>query len=99
MMEAVDNKERSGKVRIELVTPACIIGMAEVLTKGLEKYPYPGSWRDVEEPIDTHYGALMRHLMAWRSGDLDDSETGLSHVKHVMANAMFLLDHEEAMLR
>jgi hypothetical protein len=94
----IGQKESKGKLRVDLVTPQCIIGMAEVLTKALEKYD-ENSWQNVKDPIDTHYAALFRHLLDWRMGKLDDSESGLSAMKHVLTNAMFLLNHEERFLR
>lgn len=101
MIKINDNKgekESSGKIRLELICPTAILGMGEVLTKGAEKYT-PNSWQNVEDPIDTHYAALFRHLMLWRAGELDDKETGLSHMKHILTNAMFLLYHEIRWLR
>lgn len=91
-------KDRTGKLRVDLVTPQCIIGMAEVLTKALEKYD-ENSWQNIDDPIDTHYGALLRHLLEWRTGNIDDHESKLSAMKHVLTNAMFLLHHEERFLR
>lgn len=94
----VGEKDAVGKLRVELIETQSIIGLAEVLTKALEKYT-PNSWQNIDDPIDTHYAALLRHLLAWRSGELDDKETKLSHIKHILANAMFLLYHEQRWLR
>lgn len=91
-------KDSIGKLRVDLVTPQCIMGMAEVLGKALEKYT-ENSWQNVENGLNEHYAALFRHLLLWRCGELDDKETKLSHMKHVLCNAMFLLYHEERLLR
>ncbi len=91
-------KDSKGKLRVDLVTPECIIGMAEVLGKALEKYT-PNSWQNVKDGLNEHYAAVLRHLLKWRMGELDDDETKLSHMKHVLTNAMFLLYHEEHLLR
>jgi len=88
-------KDDKGKVMVHLVLPNTIIGMGEVLTFGAEKYE-PNTWQNVKEPEDTHYAALMRHLLSWRNGECLDKESGLSHMKHVLTNAMFLLDHEQS---
>jgi len=93
-IEKIGLKDKTGKARVELVSPNCILGMAEVLTYGANKYK-PNSWQNIDSPIDTHYAALLRHLLIWRAGETNDKETGLSHIKHVLTNAMFLLDHEE----
>ena len=87
-------KDFEGKERIELIMPNSIIGMAEVLTMGAEKYK-ANSWQNVKDPLDTHYASLMRHVIAWRKGEKLDSESKLHHMKHVLTNAMFLLDHDE----
>lgn len=91
-------KDREGKLRVDLVTPQCIIGMAEVLTFALNTYT-ENSWQNVENPIDTHYAALLRHLLDWRSGKIIDPKSKLSAMKHVLTNAMFLLHHEERFLK
>lgn len=93
-IEKVGLKDNDNKLMFELITPECVIGIVECLTYGAKKYK-PNSWQNVDNAIDTHYGALMRHLMAWRQGEIFDKETKLSHMKHVLSNAMFLLYHEE----
>lgn len=97
-IEKIGQKIDSGKPKLDLVTPECIFGMAEVLTAANKKYT-PNSWQNVEEGISLHYSALMRHLLMWKAGELNDQETGLSHMKHVLTNAMFLLYHEEHKLK
>ena len=87
-------KDDNGKLRFDLITPECIIGIVECLTLGAKKYK-PNSWQNVENPIDTHFASLMRHLIAWRQGEIIDKETGLSHMKHVLSNGMFLLYNEK----
>lgn len=93
-IEEIGQKIDLGKPHIDLVTPDCIIGIAEVLTKANEKYT-PNSWQNVKDGINLHYSAAMRHILAWKDGEINDSETGLSHIKHAMANLMFLLYHEK----
>jgi len=87
-------KDAKGKLMMDLVIPEVIIAIAEVLTFGAKKYK-PDSWQAVKDGNNVHYASLMRHLMAWRKGEKYDKESGLSHLKHMMCNAMFLLYHEE----
>lgn len=93
-VEKVGLKDDKGKLRFDLITPGCLTGLAEVLTYGAHKYK-PNSWQNVEDAENKHYAALLRHLVAWRSGEVYDSETNLSHIKHILTNAMFLLYQEE----
>lgn len=94
-IEAIGMKDDNGKLRVELVTPEAIIGMAEVLSFGARKYK-ANSWQNVKDREDAHYAALLRHLLAYRAGETFDKESGLSHMKHVLTNAMFLLHHEQS---
>ena len=96
-IESVGLKEDKDKPRIDLVLPESIIGMAEVLTLGAKKYK-PNSWQNINDAINVHYAALMRHLLAWKMGELNDEETKLSHIKHALTNCMFLLYHEKSII-
>ncbi len=93
-IEKIGLKDRTNKLMIELVLPETIFAIAEVLTMGAKKYK-PNSWQNIKNPVDTHYASLMRHILAWRQGEIIDRESKLSHMKHVLTNAMFLLDHEQ----
>lgn len=88
-------KHDEHKNRLDLIEPEFIEGVGEVLTFGAEKYE-PNSWQKVEDAENRYYAALFRHLMAYRRGETVDSESGLSHLKHIACNAMFLLHFEEA---
>lgn len=41
--------------------------------------------------IDRYYAALLRHVMAWRSGESNDPESGMPHLWHVLTNAAFMV--------
>lgn len=49
-----------------------------------------GNWRNVTGGADRYYHALQRHLEFWRSGEMNDPDTGLPHVAHAMCNMMFI---------
>ena len=87
-------KHDEHKNRLDLIEPEFIEGVGEVLTFGAEKYE-PNSWQKVEDAENRYYAALLRHLMAYRRGETVDPESGLSHLKHIACNAMFLLHFEE----
>lgn len=85
-----ERKFDAGKLRYDLIPPKAIKALAEVLTYGANKYA-DNSWKQVKPFNDRYYAALMRHLMAWREGELKDSESGLPHLAHALCNVMFLL--------
>lgn len=93
-MEPSGKKFDSAKLRLDLVDPNFIIGVGEILTMGADKYG-PNNWQNLTNFNDRYYSALMRHLMAWRNGEKIDPESGLSHLKHIAVNTMFLLWKEE----
>lgn len=78
------------KNMMELIDPAIIVGLGKVLTFGSKKYE-PNNWKKAqEEDIERIKGALLRHLMAYLSGEKVDPETELSHLYHITCNCMFL---------
>jgi hypothetical protein len=84
----------NGKPRWELLPLNLVEEIVKVLTMGAEKYA-PENWRKVENAKDRYYAALMRHIKAYRSGELVDGESGLSHLAHAACNIMFLYELQE----
>lgn len=82
------------KLRMDLIPVSAFTGLAEVLTMGAKKYG-ANSWQNLPDFNNRYYGALLRHLIAWRSGELIDQESGLSHLKHALANIAFLIDQSD----
>jgi hypothetical protein len=76
------------KLRMDLVPPAAIKGLAYVLEMGAIKYGDYNWYKGVE--YSRLYAACLRHLIAWWEGEDDDRESGLSHVDHAMCNLAFL---------
>ena len=81
----------NGKLRYGLIPPQATKALAEVLTYGAKKYK-PDNWKQGEP--DRYMDALYRHLEAYRSGELVDSESGLSHLSHAITNIAFLIYFE-----
>lgn len=79
----------SGKLRYDLIPVDAIEGIAEALTMGAAKYG-DHNWQGIDP--ERYYAALFRHLIAWRKGEIDDPESGLNHLKHVLVNTVFLLE-------
>ena len=83
-------KDDQQKPRMELLDPNFLIGVANVLTFGAEKYEAYNWQKADEEGIERIKGAMLRHQMAYMKGEKIYPETGLSHMYHISCNAMFL---------
>jgi hypothetical protein len=77
------------KLRLDLLPPAALEDLAQVLTMGAKKY---GDWNwHGGIKYSRLYAATLRHLLAWWDGDDLDAESGLNHLAHAMCNVAFLL--------
>jgi hypothetical protein len=85
----VGKKTDNDKNRLDLIDSVFINGIGKVLTFGAKKYK-PNNWQTLRDPEDRYYGAIMRHLLAWRNGKSFDGESRLSHLLHAATNIMFL---------
>ena len=85
-------KYDSGKPRPELIPPEFLTATADILGYGAAKY----GDRNWEKGMNWSriYGALIRHLNAWWSGESKDPETNKSHLWHAVANIAFLITYE-----
>ena len=83
-------KADGNKLRMELIPTSAYLSLGRVLTHGAEKYA-PNSWQGVE--YERYIGALIRHLVAFIDDPNGvDSDSGLKHTEHLLANAVFLND-------
>lgn len=82
-----------GKPRYDLIPPAFIESVANVLTFGANKYE-PNGWRKCED-LGRYEAAMMRHFEAYRKGEKLDSETGLPHIAHAITNLLFILELDD----
>ena len=85
----IGRKDDQDKIRLDLIEPEFIEGIGNVLTKGAQKYS-ENSWQNVENAENRYYAAALRHLMAWRKGEVYDEETDVNHLLHAACNLMFL---------
>lgn len=85
-------KADEGKLRMDLIPPELLEGVASILTFGAGKY----GERNWEQGMawGRVYGALLRHLTAWHKGESADPETGKSHLWHVGCCIAFLIAYE-----
>lgn len=86
-----------GKLRYSLIPPIATKALAEVLTFGANKYA-ANSWQTVPNGEERYLDALIRHLEAWRDGEVKDPESGLPHLSHLLCNTAFLLHFEKERL-
>ena len=87
--ESQGARYNNGKIRWSLLSIPALQELVKVLEFGAKKYD-SWNWSKGLSWTDT-YDSLQRHLQAWMRGEDRDPETGLSHIAHVLCNAMFLL--------
>ena len=67
--------------------------MVDVLTFGAKKYG-PKNWRAVDNAEDRYIAAAMRHIAAYRAGDVKDNESGKHHLAHAMCCLSFIIEFD-----
>lgn len=80
------------KLMLNLLPPEALRALGEVMTYGAGKYG-PDQWRGVA--IERYEAALLRHLLAYKEGQKVDPESSLSHLKHMLTNAAFMVALEK----
>ena len=90
IMEA--KRYNEGKPKWHLVHLKSLEGLVRVLEYGLGKYEEEDNWmKDMN--ADEILNSLTRHLVQINAGEKVDSESGLDHIDHILANAMFYKFH------
>ena len=82
------NRFNTGKPKWSLVPQSTLLPMVQVLEFGASKYG-EYNWTkglSVKETCES----LKRHLDAYMEGEDVDSESGISHIGHILCNGMFL---------
>jgi hypothetical protein len=89
----MDPKGEVGKTKapMELLPAHALIETAWVHGLGAAKYGRY-NWRNNEVNASTYVSAIMRHLMAWQTGEDIDPESGRSHLAHIAAGCNILMD-------
>lgn len=77
-----------GKRQLSLLEPQFILTVGDVITFGAAKYA-PNNWKLCKD-TSRYKDAMLRHIYAYLSGELQDSETGIDHLAHAACNIMFL---------
>ncbi|QHJ80485.1 MAG: hypothetical protein [Bacteriophage sp.] len=84
------------KPRMDLLLSGCpnaLEQVSQILTFGAQKYA-AHSWQTVPQGEDRYLAALLRHLTAHGKGEVNDPESGMSHLAHAACNALFILELE-----
>ena len=89
MIRGTHDKHDGDKLMWDLLPLKPIEGVVEVLTHGASKYGAE-SWRTVADGKNRYYAAAMRHIIAYRKGELVDKDSGLPHLAHAICNLVFL---------
>lgn len=87
-MKATGQRFNEAKLKWSLVSWRALEPMVAVLMFGAEKYS-PNNWKNGLSWNDT-CESLHRHLTVFMEGEDNDPESKLSHVGHILCNAMFL---------
>jgi len=93
-MDSTDRAMRfnTGKPQWSLVHFKSLEPMIRVLEFGALKYA-PKNWQK-PMPLDQILESMQRHLASIFDGEEVDSESGISHMGHIMCNAMFYIYHK-----
>ena len=87
-MSKVGDRFNEGKLRWSLVSWKALEPLVRVLMFGAEKYD-DHNWKKGLKYTEV-CESLQRHMNAFIDGEDDDQESKLSHVGHILCNAMFL---------
>lgn len=79
------------KPQLHLIPVGAMTPIARVMELGASKYG-PYNWRDTPVNYTTYLSAARRHIDAFLDGQVQDPESGQSHLAHAAAGLMILLD-------
>jgi hypothetical protein len=83
-------KHDSGKPRLELLPPHAIVALAEVMTKGAEKYGAHNYLGGMDH--GRLIGAALRHIYAYLRGE-DLDELGTLHLSNAAVDLMMVIEY------
>ena len=88
-------KHDSNKHRWDMIPFDALVEVAKCYTYGGIKYDEKSlrqaNWKKVKPFKERYFAAAMRHISAWRTGEIEDRESGLYHLAHAIFNLMCLL--------
>jgi len=87
-MEGLGSRFNNNKLKWSLVSWRALEPLVQVLMFGAEKYD-DHNWKKGLKYTET-CESLQRHMNSFLEGEDNDKESKLSHVGHILCNAMFL---------
>ena len=90
----IGTKHDTDKPRFDLLPTLAIESVARVLTFGASKYS-ADNWRHVDGWRWRYFSAAMRHLWAWKRGEINDPESGESHLAHAVYCILFCMELDQ----
>lgn len=93
MSNEIAIKHDTNKPRLDLLPPEALIEIAHVLSYGADKYG-AHNWRNGLN-WSRLFAAALRHMMAWKMRESNDSETHRNHLAHACCCLMFLMVYEQ----
>ena len=83
-------KYDSGKDRWDLLNFEELVDVVKVLTDGAVVYG-DDNWMRVKNPRRRYFAALMRHVAAWKAGEVTDKKSSHPALAHAVCCALFLM--------
>lgn len=71
--------------------PQSVQEVIDVLELGARKYA-PDNWKKVEN--ERYHDAMLRHVLSYLAGEINDPETSKHHLAHAVCNMLFLIEKE-----
>lgn len=75
-----------------LVPAFALNEVVKVFTYGAHKYSR-NNWQFLDDCLNRYFAAAQRHQWQYKSGELNDGETNISHIAHAIASLMFILEY------
>jgi hypothetical protein len=89
-------KDDQGKPACDLLPPAALLQVAQVLAFGAYIKGYgPDNWRKVSPLRSRYLAAALRHVFAYMKGEKNDPESGCHHLAHAVCCLLFMLEAGE----
>ena len=95
MLASEGRKFDTGKPDFTLLPWDAVEQVVRVLDFGAKKYARD-NWKHVADADRRYLAAAFRHLAAHAKGEVNDPETGISHLAHAGCCVLFLLSLEQS---